>query len=115
MGFRKALIICDSAEPKSIEELRQHGLTRAKESVKGKDSILFGIQRLQQYKLYIHPSCVHTIEELENYSWVKDKASGEYLNKPIDDYNHCLDALRYSLQCVKDNKLKTMDKAIFGF
>lgn len=115
LGFRKALIICDSAEPKSIEELRNEGITKAKESVKGKDSIIHGIQKLQQYKLIVHPSCIETITELENYSWTKDKSTGEYINKPQDQFNHCLDALRYSLQCIKDNKLKTIEKSLFGF
>lgn len=115
LGFRKALIICDSAEPKSIEELRQAGVVRARESVKGKDSIIHGIQKLQQYKIIVRPECKETITELENYSWEKDKKSGEYINKPQDKFNHCLDALRYSLQCVKNHKLKTMDKTAFGF
>lgn len=115
LGYSKTLLIADSAEPKSVEELRRAGLVRVRESLKGKDSVVFGIQKLQQYKLIIHPSCVETITELENYAWQKDKTTGEYVNKPIDDFNHCLDALRYSLQCVKDNKLKTMSKSAFGF
>lgn len=114
LGYSKSLIICDSAEPKSIEELRRNGLQRVRASVKGKDSILFGIQKLQQYKIVVHPCCGELITELENYSWTKDK-TGEYTNKPIDAFNHYLDALRYSLQCVKDNKLKTMDKSVFSF
>ena len=115
LGYAKTLIVCDSAEPKSIEELKRAGLIRARESIKGKDSIIYGIQKLQQYKLVVLPSCVETITELENYAWQKDRATGEYINKPIDDFNHCLDALRYSLQCVKDNRLKTVDKKLFGF
>ena len=115
LGYSKSIIICDSAEPKSIEELRRAGLLRAKESIKGKDSVIFGIQKLQQYHIVVHPSCVETITELENYSWQKDRASGEYINKPIDDFNHCLDALRYSLQCADNYKLKTTTKSTFGF
>ena len=115
LGYAKTLIVCDSAEPKSIEELKRAGLIRARESIKGKDSIIYGIQKLQQYRLVVSPSCVETITELENYAWQKDKSTGEYINKPIDDFNHCLDALRYSLQCVKDNRLKTVDKKLFSF
>ena len=115
LGYAKTMLIADSAEPKSVEELRRAGLVRVRESLKGKDSILFGIQKLQQYKLVVHPSCLETITELENYAWQKDKATGEYINKPIDDFNHCLDALRYSLQCVNNNKLKTISKSAFGF
>lgn len=96
-GYRKELIICDSAEPKSIEELRSYGIVRAKPCRKGKDSIINGIQLLQQYKIYINPSCTNIIEELKNYTWIKDKVTNEYINKPIDKYNHLLDALRYTV------------------
>lgn len=115
LGYSKSLIIADSAEPKSIEELKRFGFIRVRASLKGADSIRHGIDKLSQYKLIVHPSCVETITELENYSWQKDKSTGEYIDKPIDDFNHCMDALRYSLQCVKDNKLKTIDKSLFGF
>ena len=99
LGFQKSTIICDSAEPKSIQELRQNGVYAARESTKGPDSIIHGIQRLWEYEIIVHPSCTETITEFENYSWQKDKATGEYINKPIDMFNHCMDALRYSLQC----------------
>jgi len=52
------------------------------------------------------------IEELENYSWKKDKQTNEYINEPIDAYNHYLDALRYSLQCEDErHQLTSMDKS----
>lgn len=105
MGLEKSTIIADSAEQKSIEEIKREGIRRIQPSVKGKDSINQGIQRLQQYHLIVDSSCSNTLEELENYSWQKDRQSGEYINKPIDRFNHCLDALRYSLQCV-DSKAK---------
>lgn len=99
LGFQKSTIICDSAEPKSIQELRQNGIYAARESTKGPDSIIHGIQRLWEYEIIVHPSCTETITEFENYAWQKDKTTGEYINKPIDQFNHCMDALRYSLQC----------------
>lgn len=99
LGLQKSTIICDSAEPKSIQELRQNGVYAARESTKGPDSIIHGIQRLWEYELIVHPSCTETITEFENYAWQKDKTTGEYINKPIDMFNHCMDALRYSLQC----------------
>ena len=99
LGFQKSTIICDSAEPKSIQELRQNGVYAARESTKGPDSIIHGIQRLWEYEIIVHPSCTETITEFENYAWQKDKTTGEYINKPIDMFNHCMDALRYSLQC----------------
>lgn len=111
LGFAKSRIIADSAEPKSIEELKRKGIQRITACTKGKDSILYGIQKLQQYQLIIHPSATGVIMELENYSWAKDK-DGNYLNQPIDDFNHYLDALRYSLQVIdKPNKLKTISKS----
>ena len=92
-GYAKEKIVADSAEPKSIEELRRLGIRRIQPAVKGKDSILFGIQLLQDYKIFIHPSCVNTIVEFSNYAWsMKD---GLMIDKPVDDYNHIIDALRY--------------------
>lgn len=112
LGFSKSTIIADCAEMKSIEEIKRKGITRIKPCAKGADSILHGIQRLQQYEIIVHPSCTGVITELENYSWTKDKSSGEYINKPIDDFNHYLDSLRYSMQAVDTNtKLKTLNKA----
>lgn len=99
-GYSKEKIIADSAEPKSIEELRQLGLRRVKSARKGKDSIIHGIQYLQSYKIYISPKCVNTIMEFENYTWQKDKKTGEYINKPIDDYCHLIDALRYGAESI---------------
>lgn len=114
LGFSKSVIIADSAEPKSIEELRRDGISRIRESIKGKDSVIHGIQKLQNYKIIVHPTCEKIITEFENYSWKKDKQSGEYINQPIDEFNHFIDALRYSLQCIKTNKIKTINKAALG-
>lgn len=111
LGFSKSVIIADSAEPKSIEEMRRAGIQKLRPSKKGADSILHGIQKLQNYQFIVHPSCTGVITELENYQWEKDKHTDSYTNKPIDDFNHYLDALRYSLQCV-NTKLKTFDKKL---
>lgn len=113
LGFAKSVIIADAAEQKSIEEIKRAGITRIKPAVKGQGSILQGIQKLQQYEIIIHPDCKNLVEESRNYSWEKDKATNEYINKPIDKYNHGIDALRYSLQCV-GTKMKTMNKAALG-
>ena len=114
LGFAKSVIIADSAEVKSIEEIRRSGIRRITESKKGADSILHGIQRVQQYQIVVHPSCTGTIVELENYSWQKDKKSGEYVNKAQDQFNHYLDSLRYSLQCMDKQRMKTFDKSLLG-
>lgn len=111
MGFSKSIIMADSAEQKSIEEIKRKGINRIKPCVKGQGSILQGIQQLQQYEIIVHPSCVNVKEELENYSWKKDKATNEYINEPIDNFNHYLDALRYSLQCLDARtQLTSMNK-----
>ena len=113
LGFGKSFIVADSAEQKSVEEIRRAGVVRIRPSTKGPDSIIHGIQKVQQYEMIVHPSCSELITELENYSWQKNK-DGEYINKPIDSFNHYLDALRYSLQCLQNNGLKTMDKTKLG-
>jgi phage terminase large subunit len=96
MGYGKESIICDSAEPKSIAELRGYGL-RAKAAVKGKDSISHGIQYIQGLTIYIHPRCVNFTTEIQNYTFDKDKF-GNSINQPIDDFNHLMDAMRYALE-----------------
>lgn len=113
MGFAKSLIMADSAEQKSIDEIKRLGVNRIKACAKGKGSILQGIQKIQQYELIIHPSCERIVEELENYAWEKDKQTNEYINEPIDQYNHFLDALRYSMQCLDArSQLASMDKKL---
>lgn len=100
-GFNKEVIRCDSAEPKSIDELKYFGITKATAALKGKDSIRQGINRLQDYKIIVHPNCENTIIELNNYSWKKDKNTNKLLNEPIDEYNHLMDALRYATEGVR--------------
>lgn len=114
LGFSKSVITADCAEVKSIAELKKAGISRIKACEKGKDSILFGIQKLQQYQLIVHPRCSGIITELENYSWQKDKKTDEYINTPVDKFNHYIDSLRYSMQCVNNNKMKTINKNILG-
>ena len=112
LGFSKSEIIADCAEPKSIAEIKSYGIQKIKPCVKGKDSILHGIQKLQQYEIIVHPECEGVITELQNYAWKKDKKTDEYINEPIDDFNHYLDSLRYSLGSGKA-KMKVLDKNLF--
>jgi phage terminase large subunit len=114
LGFSKSTIVADAAEPKSIEEIKRKGVQRIRACTKGADSILHGIQKLQQYELIVHTSCTGIATELENYSWQKDRKTNEYINKPIDAFNHFIDALRYSLQCINVKKLKTLNKSYLG-
>lgn len=96
MGYGKERITADSAEPKSIDELKSLGL-RIKGAMKGKDSIKNGIQWIQDLEIVIHPRCVNFITEISNYTWDTDKY-GTKLNIPIDDFNHLMDAMRYALE-----------------
>lgn len=115
LGFSKSVIIADCAEMKSIEELKRCGIRKITPCSKGKDSVVHGIQKLQQYEIIVHPECTGIITEFENYAWKKDKASGEYINEPVDSFNHYIDALRYSLQAVDSSKkIKTLNKALLG-
>lgn len=96
MGYKKESIVADCAEPKSIDELKGYGL-RVKGAEKGKDSILNGIQWIQDLEIIIHPRCVNFLTEISNYTWDVDKF-GTKLNRPIDDFNHLMDAMRYALE-----------------
>ena len=97
MGYVKEKITADSAEPKSIAELRELGLSHIKGARKGKDSINNGIQYIQNFHIVIHPKCVNFLTEISNYTWSVDKF-GKKLNVPIDDFNHLMDAMRYALE-----------------
>lgn len=96
MGYGKERITADSAEPKSNDELNYLGL-RVTGAKKGADSIMNGIQWIQELKIIIHPRCVNFITEIGNYSWASDKF-GNKLNKPMDEFNHEMDAMRYALE-----------------
>lgn len=96
MGYGKERIIADSAEPKSIDELRALHL-RVKGARKGKDSINNGIQWIQDLEIIVHPRCVNFLTEISNYTWETDKF-GAKLNRPIDDFNHLMDSMRYALE-----------------
>jgi phage terminase large subunit len=89
------IVYADSAEPKSIAELNQYGHNVLPVS-KGKDSIVYGINLLNQNKIYITSRSKNLINELNNYIWMTDK-TGVKMNKPIDAYNHAIDAMRYAI------------------
>lgn len=110
LGYQKEVIIGDSAEPKSIAELRIQGIDRMQSARKGKDSVLNGIQFIQQFKIVIDERCFKTIEEFDNYTWVKDKSTDEYINKPVDTYNHSIDAIRYALESARIDRKGNEEK-----
>lgn len=114
MGYGKEEIWADSQEAKSIYELSQ-GLTEEipedngtvryekwalpniRRAMKGPDSVANGIQRLQSFKMWVHPKCRNMIIELSNYAWDKDK-DDKYTGKPCKEFDHLCDALRYSME-----------------
>ncbi len=96
MGYGKERIIADSAEPKSIDELRTMGM-RVRGAAKGPDSVRNGIQWIQDLEIVVHPRCVNFLTEISNYTWATDRF-GAKLNEPVDDFNHLLDAMRYALE-----------------
>lgn len=105
LGLSRQRIVADSADKKSNEELRRMGLTRLQPAMKGPDSVLAGIKWILSHELVVDERCVHVINELENYTWIKDRKSGEYINEPIDAFNHHLDALRYGLEPLRGTGL----------
>jgi phage terminase large subunit len=104
---KKQEIIADSAEPKSIEEIYRSGFN-IKPAQKGPDSVMKGIDTLKRYKLNVVKSSTNIIKEMNQYKWMIDK-NNITLNKPIDDFNHAMDALRY----VGLNKLGIKSKGSF--
>jgi phage terminase large subunit len=89
-------IVCDSAEPKSIQELANAGLS-VLGAKKGKDSISFGVQWLQQQRIIIDTRCINARNEIQQYQWKKDR-DGNSLRVPIDRNNHIIDGLRYQYE-----------------
>ncbi len=88
-------IVCDAAEPKSIEELRRFGVKRAEPAHKGADSIRIGLEIINRYRLHITKSSLNLIKEARNYKYKRD-IDGNPLNEPIGYFNHAIDALRYA-------------------
>ena len=92
----KERVVCDSAEPKSIQELKESGVN-AVPAKKGKDSVNFGIQWLQQQEIIIDRSCQETVNEFQLYQWKKNR-QGETMRVPIDKNDHHIDDLRYAYE-----------------
>jgi phage terminase large subunit len=95
IDVRKFPIVCDSAEPKSIQELRNAGFNVIG-AKKGKGSVNQGLDKMQQYPFVIVGGSPNLRKEVRSYVWDKDK-DGESLNKPIDAWNHLIDAARYAV------------------
>jgi phage terminase large subunit len=92
------LIIADSAEPKSIDELRGYGLNILP-AQKGADSVVNGIQLVQTQKISVTQRSVNVIKEYRNYLWKQDK-DGKVLNVPEHEFSHSMDAIRYAMSSI---------------
>ena len=114
MNLTKTKIYVDAAEPRTIQFFRNEGI-RAEPCAKGKDSVKAGLMFLQDNLIVVHPKCKNFITELENFSYIKSKVTGEYTEDTTHEYSHAIDACRYAYSDIYTNKkLKTLDKSILG-
>lgn len=111
MQLKKTKIYVDAAEPRSIQFFKQEGIN-AVACAKGKDSVKAGLMFLQDHYIVVHPKCKNFITELENFSYIKSKQTGEWTEDTTHEYSHAIDACRYAYSDIYTNKkLKTFDKA----
>ena len=111
MQLKKTKIYVDSAEPRSIQFLKNEGIN-AVGCAKGKDSVKAGLMFLQDNLIIVHPSCRNFIMELENFSYIKSKQTGEWTEDTTHEYSHAIDACRYAYSDIYTNtKLKTLSKS----
>lgn len=94
----------DSSRPETISYVRRHGLPLMHKSKKGAGSVEDGVEFIKSYDIIVHPSCVHTIDELTWYSWEVDPLTEEVLPVLADKKNHVIDALRYSVESTRRAK-----------
>lgn len=114
MNLKKSKIYVDAAEPRSIQYFKQEGIN-AVACAKGKDSVKAGLMFLQDNLIIVHPNCKNFIMELENFSYIKSKVTGEYTEETTHEYSHAIDACRYGYSDIYTNKkLKTLNKSAFS-
>jgi phage terminase large subunit len=103
---KQYMCTADSARPETISYLRRnHGFSRMRAAKKGPNSIQEGIEFLRKYDIVVHPDCVHTIDELSNYSYDQDKLTQAVLPKLLDKKNHVIDALRYAVEPLRRGRI----------
>lgn len=114
MNLKKTKLYVDAAEPRSIQYFKQEGIN-ATPCNKGRDSVRAGIAFLQDHLIIVHPSCQNFITELENFSYIKSKMTGEYTEETTHEWSHAIDACRYAYSDIYTNtKLKTLSKTAFS-
>ena len=114
MGLKKTKIFVDAAEPRSIQYFKSERIN-AVPCLKGKDSVKLGIMFLQDNLIIVHPNCKNFITELENFSYIKSKLTGEYTEDTTHEWSHAIDACRYAYSDIYTNKqIKTLNKNYLG-
>lgn len=114
MNLTKTKVYVDAAEPRSIEYFRNNGIN-ATACAKGKNSVKSGLMFLQDNRIVVHPSCRNFINELENFSYIQSKLTGEWTEDTTHEYSHAIDACRYGYSDIyTQTKLKTFDKSVLG-
>lgn len=116
-GLTNKTIYVDSANKSMIHELKQKGLKRLVPAQKGPDSVAAGLNKIKEYKVYVHPSCENMWMEYQNYSYKKNNKTGLYEERPVDNFNHLMDAFRYALSNYNPkriNRSRTLDKTFLG-
>lgn len=111
MNLQKSKIYVDAAEPRSIQFFKNEGIN-AVACAKGKDSVKAGLMFLQDHLIIVHPKCENFVNELENFSYIRSKQTGEWTEDTTHEFSHAIDACRYGYSDIYTNKkLKTFDKA----
>lgn len=111
MNLKKVKLFVDAAEPRSIQFFRQEGINAVACS-KGKDSVKAGLMFLQDHLIIVHPKCKNFITELENFSYIKSKQTGEWTEETTHEWSHAIDACRYGYsEIYTQTKLKTFNKS----
>ena len=114
MNLARTKLYVDSAEPRSIQYFRNNQIN-AVAAQKGPDSVKAGIMFLQDCLIIVHPRCTSFITELENFSYIKSKVTGEYTEETTHEWSHAIDACRYAYSDIYTNKqLKSISKSAFG-
>ena len=114
MQLQKTKIYVDAAEPRSIQFFKNEGIN-AVPCAKGKDSVKAGLMFLQDNLIIVHPKCQNFITELENFSYIKSKQTGEWTEDTTHEWSHAIDACRYGYSDIYTNKkIKTFNKSLLG-
>lgn len=114
MNLKKTKIFVDSSEPRSIQFFKSEGIN-AMPCAKGKDSVRAGLMFLQDHLIIVHPKCKSFITELENFSYIRSKVTGDWTEDTTHEWSHAIDACRYAYSDIYTNKqAKTISKSALG-